>query len=1204
MPVDNESLQKWQEQLAPYLLKIEILGEIPLEPAEHTEIEHGIRELVRQHGLTKATHLLRHKYPAVFVTYLAFKAAFNDERGFWDQVAQSIGIENCSLLFHNSHHWGKTFLEIIEEHPNLRRFVGVSGLEYITPIRLHGGIPAFSLPDFFRYILLPSIEKVPYDGMDDDAALQELLRHYTAQLFVDDVVRYFFLYAGETAREFFRKCRRMARLAHTNQPLPPPKELGLRPYVVQAFEAFQERQSEPVQRRRRPRLFFYPYAPAFRIVLPAQPLNLEQASTRYDAHLINPVNGAILAEKNRLRPRRQGMDWLLEEVEWLLEEPLPAVQVALFPQNAETPLVSYFLRILPPDGYPPILAFRYSDGQRARLSPALPAGELWLLYPADCELRFEGTARQLETLHPFAPPWENWQAAAWDLRQTRFVRLLHEGKDVCAPIAVSHPLEPALSLSTLPPQVLPVDDKPLYTAAPQVILPLQAPTEAAEELQNWHLRLESRYAAAPQGVWEAKANELPFVIENAEAHISLSPWLGESPAGTYHLIISRHERPTAELPFRVCAGLQLDGLEPYYLPTEKGAQPVTFSVHLPLNAKLLPDDESEITTCPDGFIVRVPEKASRADLRLELAIAPEPIRIPLRISVPRLRWALTLQKGSALEWVHQPITRSLPELLQADLTTFHPRLRVELPLSEKEKPLVELHLSTPASEKPLQTSPSHLLSGRWLEFDLASFFDTLRAQPEESVFEFQLELLDANRNLNLRLPVLRLTRKVDIRVCWFETLPGDNWRLHWHEPRPLRHRRLRLWSLWQPWAEPLEIPLPDNPSKSDGVPGENWWMYDIPEEFGLPPARYRAQFLVLPPYEQSPIPPFPPEDGIEIQMLAEAERLRQIDGELVRATPARAFALHFEKLCIYHLMGQQDRKEKEIQWCLEHWKESSLIHLEALARWLGKYDSQENQRAFLICLFREESLKRLEQERHSQDFVQRYLENVTKLKSLRAESIRYILNLAQDPSVILHALRLLSELNIEESRQIFWDILASGRLSESDAAAILKDDHDFARHLLKDMPPSSLRSRLLRELSAYMDLPEYVVKIGYYVLCDVGWGELLEIRGAEHENFFLVDQEQPTLLIKLLHMPEQKVEIDLAARRISLPGRSGINRCACGRFAALGGKQTEALWQKHLSFCGNSRANIVSIPATSTLTNLPVYRSAPPNDQLDTRLGG
>ncbi|MFZ6020377.1 MAG: hypothetical protein ACOYXO_12280 [Chloroflexota bacterium] len=1194
-------LQDWQRLLAPYLSTIQLLGEIPLERDSHADLERALREFVGRYGLTAATRHLRRYYFAAFVTYLAFKAAFNDERRFWDKVANSMGLESSAPLFHPNHHWGHTFVEIIECFPNLRRFAGVGGLEYITPIRLHGGIPAFSLPDFFQYILLPSVEKAPFDGMDDEAALKALLEHYTAQIFVDDVVRHFFHHAGTPALTFFQKCRLMARRMINNQP--PPQQLGLRPYVVQTFETYLERQSPPSIRRRKPRLFFDPYTPAFRVLLPAQPLSLVQAGTRYDARLFDPDSGVVIAEQSRLRPRRQGEEWIIEEVEWLLEEPLETLQVALIAQGEETPLCSFSLRVLPSEGYPPLLAFRYPDGQQVRFSSSLPAGDVWLFYPADVALHFEGSEHLLETLHPFAPPWQDWRAAAWNLRQVRFVRLWREGQDICPPIAVSRPLEPALSAPNLPPHLLPVNEKPLYTTAPQVYLPLHNVDAPAEDLNEVSLRLESRYAASPAGNWEDKAANLPYIVENDKACISLEPWLGDSPVGTYHLNISRRGRQVSELPFRVCAGLQVEGLQPYYLPTVGGAQSVTFTLHLPPNAGLLSEDESKIQPEADGFSVRTAAEASQVDLRVELPAVPEAIRIPVRVAIPRLRWALILQKGSALEWSHQAISRPLAELLQADLATFHPRLRLELPLAGEEDPLVQLHLTASGRTTPFQTSSSRSLKAHWLEFDLAEFFDTLRAHPQEVIFEFQLELLDAEQNLNLNLTVLRLTREVDIRGCHFELLEGGNWRLHWCEPHPLRYRRLRLWSLWQPWSDPVEIPLPDDapPSRMNATQG--WWMWDIPPEYGLPPGEYRVQFVVVSPYEHLPLPPFPPEQAVPIQMLSPESRLQEIDNELPNAKPGRAFALHFEKMCIHQTQKQEPEKQAEIQWCLKNYSVASLLHLDALARWLGQYDIRENQRALLMYIFREEMLQRLEKEPDPQ-FVQRYLSHITHVRTIRPESVRRVLTLARDPEIILRALQMLLQSDAEESRRAFWEFLERGRFSEADAAIVLKDNPDFARQLLKDTPASPLRTRLLYELSRHLDLPEYLIKIGYYVLCDLGWGQLLEIRGAEREDLFFLETEQPTLVIELLHLPGQKAEIDLAARRFLLRGMTGIYQCQCGWFTAIFGHENQDLWDKHLSFCGNSRNAIIPIPQNGTLKNRPIYQPVIPNNPLHTQFGG
>lgn len=1191
-------LREWENFLRPFLSKVELLGEIPLEQMQHAELEQDLANFVQSRGLTLATRCLKKDYPAAFVIYLAFKAAFNEERGFWDKVAEAIRAPSSQALFHSNHHWGQTFIDILEAYPNLRRFSGVSGFEYVTSIRLHGGIPAFSLPDFFRYILLPSVEKAPYDGYSDEQALGGLLTRYTAQLFVDDVVRHFFQFGGEPARKFFYKCRRMARLAATGKPLPSPDELGLRPYVVQVFESFQEKSAEPGIRRRRPRLYFDPYTPGFRITLPPQPLDLEQASQRHSGRLCHTETGKSYAEEISVRVRRQGLIWVTEELEWLLEEPLEHVQVCLFSQGSSEPIISYNLRLLPSPGYPPLLAFRYEDGALCSLSPALPAQSLWLFYPANVELRIEGQARQIEALHPFSPPWHDWQAGAWDLEKARLLRLICYGGDLCLPIAVSHVIKPALASSNLPLQITEVDEKPLYAAPPQLRLPLHDPQNPYPELSDWSLHFESRCAAQPSGTWEGKAIDLPcqVLVQESCALLSLDPWLGKAPFGIYNLALSYRGRPSLELPFQVCTGLQIQGLQPYYLPENGGAQAVCFQVSLPPNSSLH-SEAPEIEIGKNGHVT-VHGQTTQAELTIEIRAQPEAIKIPLRISIPRLRWALLLQPGSAVEWQYHPLVRPLAELLQADLARFRPRLRVELSYSGEEQPLVTLHLKTPGREKAWQTSDSRSLALRCTEFDLSEFFDTLRACASESIFEFHLEFLDAAHELEVELTVLRLSRELEIRACYFEARPGGDWRLHWYEPRPLCHRRLRLWSLWQPWADPAEILLPNDPAPSDGAPVEGWWMYDIPDEFGLPFSAYRAHFVAIAPYEHGHPPPFPPDNALSIETITADDRLKQINQQLENVSPKRAFALHFEKLCIYYSKKQVLLMEEEVRWCLSHWQDASLIHLESLARWLGKYDSRENQRAFLLHLFRPEKLQELR--RQPPEFIRKCLANVPKMHSIRLESARLILEMASEPEVILHTLQSLVQSHEERAKSYFWEALQQGRFSEADAAQVIVKQPDFAHRLLQDAPASPWRARLLYALGRYQDLPEWVVKRSYYILFDAGWGKILEIQGANSSNMFLREEEKPILVVELLHWPGQYVKIDLARQEMELKDVIGAIFCGCGRFAVLGGKRTEIMRAQHQQLCGYTSVWL-TFPAKKALLHNIYYSVQMPTNPLDTQ---
>ncbi len=210
--------------------------------------------------------------------------------------------------------------------------------------------------------------------------------------------------------------------------------------------------------------------------------------------------------------------------------------------------------------------------------------------------------------------------------------------------------------------------------------------------------------------------------------------------------------------------------------------------------------------------------------------------------------------------------------------------------------------------------------------------------------------------------------------------------------------------------------------------------------------------------------------------------------------------------------------------------------------------------------------------------------------------------MARSPLVILHALRFLLKSDDKESRQIFWNFLEQGRFSESDAAALLQHHPDFARHLLKDSSASPLRTRLLHRLSRYLDLPEYIVKTGYFVLCDVGWGKILEIRGSQQKMFFIVGEETPALLIELLHWSEQQAEPDLTSRRIQIlraKRRQPLQLWAVCRFRMrtnprLFGNDTASYADK-TNRCPAAR--FILAP------NQPVYCAGRPENPFDTRSG-
>lgn len=1183
-------LKDWENQLGPYLSQIQLLAEIPLSRAEHAELEKAVGKLVQRHGLTKATRRLQREYPAAFVTYLAFKAAFNEERGFWDNVAHAVGLESQNPFFHPAHHWGQTFLEIIADY-KLPTFSGVSGLEYVTPIRLHGGIPVYSLPDFFKHILLPSAQDKRYSWLEDQSVLTNLLDHYTVELFVDDVVRYFFQHGGDPAQRFFHKCRQMARLAIQGEPLPSAKQLGLRPYVLQAFENYLQNPPEPSQRRRLPRLFFQPYEPAFRLLLPSQPITLEQAGDPHVWHIYCLMGETgSLADEEKVHVRRSGQEWQTNEVEYLLTEPAENVQVSLICQcqPEERVTLKHSLRLLPAEGSTPLLAFSYEDGSPRSVTPNLPAQTIWLLYPSDAKIHFEGEARRVYELHPFASPWDAWQAQAWDLKNARLIRLLRAGQDICPPIPVSAVYEPILEGQAANSQSLPVEEKPLFLGAPCLRLPLQCVQQPEAELKDWHFTLESHYAAQPSGKWEGLANELPYQIQIEEgcALLDLAPWLGKKPIGTYHLLARGPTRTEIVLPFRTWHDIQIDGLQSYYLPGPQGAEDVCFHVHIPAECRLtaLQDDVS-VQKISNDWQIRVERNADHAQIGLEYSLQPEAVRVPLNLAIPRLRWALQLD-SSVLEWQSSSLRLPLARLLQSHA----PRLRVELPLMEEKAPLIALHLKVPGQSKPLHSSESQEIerSRNYLEFRLDSFSDTLRAHGEQSVFDFVLELLDASRELLTALPVLRLAQELDVRVCHFELVDGGNWRVHWYEPRPLRHRRLRLWSLWQPWANPVEFPLPDDASPSVGIPSDGWWMVDLPIEISLPPASYKVQFLAAAPDDAPSLPKDPPQNAISMNLIDPKQRLAQIGQELT-LHPKRAFVLHAEKACIYDSENQILDRNEEIKWCLSHWNEASLLHLLEFQRWLELHDPSTGK-AFLMHMFRVESLEKLQI--YQESYIQDYLVLIQKAKTIKPKSAWIILKLAKSPDVITKALQVLVQSQDVKAIEYIWQEVQAGRFSESDAAQVLSAQPSFAVQELLKREDTPFRSRLLVELSRKRPIPNEIVWIGYWVHSDAGWGKIIEIQGAGSQDVFFPSKEKPRLLVALWDS-QTKIEIDLSSRYIIMRDRKSAYLCGCKQFIAPRGQEYWEAWEQHGQVCNRS-SNMFPIQFPYQLKGSMQYLSTQP----------
>jgi len=1222
-----DNLNAWEDYLRQSLPTIRLLGEIPVTPVDLLRLEELVRAEVKAGGLSKASRRLEERWPLSFAVYLTFKATYNSkEWNFWGNVALAMGVPNTGAFYMEDHHWGKAYLRILGAcHLTVYENVEAPN-QYITRIRLHGGIPAYSLPDFFAHILLPSLQKPDIQVLEDRPALVKMLQRSDVQLFVDDPVLLFLKHGGEQAQHFFSKCRNMARLVLNGEALPPAEALGLRPYLVDAFRRHLQRQAEhiPGKTRRRwkaPKISFSPYhPPSYTLTLPEQVIPLEATGRLYAWRLIGPDGEERPYPVRLYQPQ---YDVLARGLEVIVDQPWSTVKAFFGASGDDVPpdLQQEWSFTLLPGAQTPLLAFRHPDGKPLNATASLPAETCWLLYPAGAALRFGGAAPCVEAKQDYWPPWDAWQVAAYDLSRADWVQVVSAQDQPLALLRVETRLdEPRLLGSELLPASLPVEEKPQYIGAPPALgLPCWPGQPIAEALKGWEISLEARYDADPGGRWtcEELAGGAHVDAENpAVLRLPLQAVLGQHPTGTYHLVCRAPDEHTYELPFRICPRFEISGLQPYYLPDARlGAQAARFQVRLQPGQRLRPaeagqaedsgDPTEKVTVTqvePGVFQVTAVGQQSQADCLLEYPLPEKQVRLPIRLAVPRLRWALRLRPAEAMDWQSRPISRPLAEVLQSQA----PVLDVELPNHCQEGLLLALKLVDPDSSAELHCADTQTLhrSQEHLRFDLRLFTDTLSGQLHLSYVEFRLEWLDPSLEQILSLPLLRLTQALDVQAARLESRPQGGWMVHWHEPRPMRHRHLYLWSEWQPWVPPPDIAIPDDPlPSSSAAPG--WWMAPIPmDEHSLPPGRYRALFTVVPPYELSHPAKEPPPEALHLETISPQERLAQIAADLEKQ-PQRAFALHLERACVHANAGQIAESAQALQWCRDHWRDAPPLYLLYWHDWLTSRDPL-SQRAVRMYMYNPESLEKLRTQPPA--VLQLYMAAFPQAqKPISPEAAALALELSREPAIILRALKEMLKSDQQRGAALnhILDAVEADRFADQDALDLLQPytRQTIAALAVRQASTPSHR-RLLSRLLQGAPQPDLVVLPGYWLRSDAGWGRIEAIRSAPqgkekdchlpgHDLSFLEVTLRPT-------QDPERVTIDLKTRQLHFCDAGQTFLCSrddCNRFVSA---HLERVRKTHnrAAHLGLGPA-ICPMPNTLTLRHALEFRAGPPGDEFE-----
>ncbi len=590
---------------------------------------------------------------------------------------------------------------------------------YVTTIRFHGGIPVYSLPDYFRFIVLPSVDRPELNDVPSSLALQTIL---DTVFHVDAPVRNFLENSGEFGVEFFESSRQLARHYRQQDSILSADEVDLPEHIIEAFETFVQDVLTPAERGlkirfRKPVLLFTPFYDRGHLFvrLPEQEIPLRYADGQLEWHISFSESSILIQRPCKVKMQRQNM--VTDELYLPLEATPKSVNISLIYHSADQiteALREWSIRLKVSDEADQIIAFRGKDGVLLHPGDPLPAEELLLVYPASINLQLEGTDHPSRVYGNLFGAWKGWKANGWDLSHSSTVQMLRDGQLVGLPIPIAGKLPmPELQGEPEPHDVDPSGTQLFIGEIPKLHIPIRPDMPIHRELDRWRIKLSSVGPADPELDISCQLGNYQNNIHVRDnwADLDLSGVLGQSPVGAYTVCLSGPIDDEIEFRFRLWPKLAIHGLKPALFPGPAGPEAQTVIMRLPENARCEVQSGSEGVAVNQklfGWEVLISPETTQAGLNLIWKHSGhEDVSVPFYLSIPRLRWAVTLdQDQGEFTWSFQAIQRSIDQILQSSASALH----VEMPGLDAAKQL-SLDLIEVDETENVRQSASRTASG-------------------------------------------------------------------------------------------------------------------------------------------------------------------------------------------------------------------------------------------------------------------------------------------------------------------------------------------------------------------------------------------------------------------------------------------------------------------------------------------------------------
>lgn len=1116
----HQNLEQWENSLQAQIVDGNLLlgqlplGQPPYDDKDRIELGQHFAKVFAGRSFRSRLDYIERTYPVSFALYLVLEGIYGYRGGeYWPPIG---GRLNIASEYNYTSYCGQLFRRVLKRF-RLPTFEHIEGQANLVPILAHGGIPNYSLGDFFK-LLSRSVRQSPF-GADAESLIEEWASHPEEAFFwIDRPVQRFVLHGGYVAEDFVSRCILLLTAASDEEM----EELELPHRIVEAFKLWKHREDIssviPTTRLEKPFVYLDPYG-GDGVTCGIPPQRLPSSSS------IDSVSWIISADGKQMQELFCDRDRVSGGYEFSLAE------------TVVLPIAKQYAVTLLANGQPwhtwqlagfadwPLLIFDADSGELLRSYRRQEPGTRWLLHPADSKLTIEDAVKLEEMPQQFGE-WGKYAISAWELSPGS--RLLLQLRDE-SPFEIKFASEGVLRRPFLEGGRQPLQQQlgsklPLYSGLPPALVFPFAEPPGDTKLRQWRVTIVPAPDASPAERRSYRLNDLRHVSRIRDEgslvlNLAARELLGYQPCGQFEVVVRGPFGHGRRIGLRIVPELDVVGHTTLYCSAADG--PATFEIACGLDS---------MVECLTQTGVAFEGRLHNGRTQYHVIASPDVdtvrfrltwkrgTQVPFSVRSRRVRWGLwqeTAPKDFA--WTSS-VSRRCIDALNDPYTTL---LYVDLPTLAGEKSLVGgWRLIDTANRVLMERPPDASRSRQQFTINVGDLMTEIRkARDSGTLLSLQiwLELPTQEGKRDRLVDALIFTPTIELGDIIAEGKMQDETAvrlsLAWDADRPFQNLSALLWPLDQPWVEePLCLDL------NGQSPGFAEVDIDIDQLPGT--ETYQGDYLgvldlVDPWAAQTPTRPEPGSGNTFVLAMADSaayyERLANgmvLESEVV-ADLMTAVAYHSRQAQLDPMFEAARRLSEK--------RKQHLLSLEELVLWANVAKYTQNPQLYKLAqmdLFSERVLEKLEGMSHDHPLVTAYLAHfpdnyldtmiyihlvVLGVGAVRKKCIQELCN-ARD------------EIGIQE---LLSDV-SSGAILVTEAAQMLSRVSEFAvGELLKY--PSADAIDILTEMARLKQIQPTWIRPGFDIATRHGVFRVLRLfvgSDLEPKVYSLLDEE-PVLDVRL-----------------------------------------------------------------------------------------